>query len=232
MSPIFNLSLVFTYSFLILWQWNNCWGYKGPVREGVGQCFPCLPAVWGVHNGTSCSDFFSNIHSKIPQKIMLKQFKIKQIFIFQSEEVQIYTISKTESPISMKEKSVLHCDLCEFKTNWKVNLTRHRNSIHFSTVYKCESCDYVATRLTTLNTHKKTAHEGCVYFCDQCSFSATWKQTLKRHKASKHEMKRFPCDYCDFTATRREHLKNHEKSSHLGQIFSCSLCPFKVWRKK
>ena len=24
-----------------------------------------LPAVWGVHNGTSCSDFFSNIHSNI-----------------------------------------------------------------------------------------------------------------------------------------------------------------------
>ena len=26
---------------------------------GVGRCFPCLPAVWGVHNGTSFSDFFS-----------------------------------------------------------------------------------------------------------------------------------------------------------------------------
>ena len=37
----------------------------GKTMYGVGQCLPCLPVVWGVHNGTSFSDFFSNIHSNI-----------------------------------------------------------------------------------------------------------------------------------------------------------------------
>ena len=55
------------YHLFIFWQWANCWGYKGPVRVGVGRCFPCLPAVRGVHKRTSSSDFFSNIRSN--QKI-------------------------------------------------------------------------------------------------------------------------------------------------------------------
>ena len=48
------------YHLFIIGQWANCCEYKGPARVGVGRCFPCLPAVWGVHNGTSFSDSFSN----------------------------------------------------------------------------------------------------------------------------------------------------------------------------
>ena len=39
------------------------------VRVGVGRCFPCLPAVWGVHNRTSFSDFFSNSSKWVSFKI-------------------------------------------------------------------------------------------------------------------------------------------------------------------
>lgn len=126
------------------------------------------------------------------------------------------------------EKLVLSCEMCDFKTTWKMNLKRHKSSVHLSNLHVCDMCDYKTTRKSTLNTHKKTAHEGRFYQCDICLFTTGWKQTLKRHKASKHEMKRYKCDFCDFSATRRENLKNHVSTGHLSESFNCTLCPFQV----
>ena len=82
------------YHLFIFWQWANCWGYKGPVRVGVGRCFPCLPTVWGVHIGTSFSNFFFQIYVQISLRLcVFTSFNFVKKFDFISKIWKYLAIS-------------------------------------------------------------------------------------------------------------------------------------------
>ena len=45
------------------------------------------------------------------------------------------------------------CDQCDFKSEWKVSLKLHIESVHGDVQYSCDHCDYKATRKGDLKTH-------------------------------------------------------------------------------
>ena len=103
------------YHLFIFWQWANCWGYKGPVRVGVGRCFPCLPTVWGVHMGPLFQIFFFQIYVQISLRLcVFTSFNFVKKFDFISKIWKYLAIScvsakcKKHENHTWKKKSPMH----------------------------------------------------------------------------------------------------------------------------
>ena len=72
------------------------------------------------------------------------------------------------------------CDQCDFKSEWKVSLKLHIESVHGDVRYSCDLCDYKATQKTNLKKHIDAVHGDVRYSCDQCDYKATQKTNLKK----------------------------------------------------
>ncbi|XP_023328963.1 RE1-silencing transcription factor B isoform X2 [Eurytemora carolleeae] len=155
--------------------------------------------------------------------------------------LELYSVDGEKEDSQVKEKH--KCDVCEFKTNLKRDLTIHRQTMHADSKYQCDvceystlsergmrrhqhshngyrimcdQCEYLAADLNTLNNHINSLHEGSQYHCEQCSFTAKWERSVARHRETVHGDRKnsFLCDQCDYKTSQHASLKRHIKVMH------------------
>ena len=99
------------------------------------------------------------------------------------DEALATTVSNEEPGVRLpcSEDSGFHCDRCDFKTQRKDHLKRHKQSKHERVRYNCDQCHYKATQAGHLKKHKLSKHEGVRYSCDKCDYKATRHDNLKQH---------------------------------------------------
>ena len=91
-----------------------------------------------------------------------------------------------------------------------MEIKREVGNISFTRQNKCDQCEYTGCSKLQLKRHKQSVHEKIRYPCDLCEHLATTPFNLKTHKQSRHEGIRYTCDKCSFTATKISHVRQHE----------------------
>ena len=152
--------------------------------------------------------------------------------------------------------SMLHCDLCTYRTKWKPTLLEHKRHKHGIYEKKskyflnakareptqCPQCPYVASSQKFLVIHLRSHHREtgeATMKCDQCSFVSHNEVGLNHHKrwihSGKMQKKTFNCNHCDFTVDHRSGLLVHKREVHgtrqrdsKGPSFKCKLCEEKI----
>ncbi|XP_053407619.1 protein sister of odd and bowel-like isoform X7 [Mercenaria mercenaria] len=113
---------------------------------------------------------------------------------------------------TLEDKALLTCAICDYKTSWKSNLTRHLK-IHSSAT----------------DGENSTVKDSTKYTCDICdceiSNNSNFQRHLKLHDPEKPAKNTFVCDTCGHIFTSRFGLKMHCKSIHLKTFkYKCEVC--------
>ena len=109
------------------------------------------------------------------------------------------------------------CEVCDFTSNSKSLLIRHKQSDHIRDHFPCTKCDFKSSTKEALNMHIERHHndkEGVPkplksqdmrkrYNCEKCSFMTTSEIMLTNHREIVHKekhgksSKRKICEYCN-----------------------------------
>ena len=120
----------------------------------------------------------------------------------------------------LKHKKKIHhgnifiCDVCDYRTWNNGHLMIHKQSKHLGVRFHCDECAVSYPRKNGLSRHIESVHRGIKYYCSQCDYQATTGGNLKIHIYAKHENKRFKCDICDWTGSQMGMVRNHKKQKH------------------
>ena len=143
----------------------------------------------------------------------------------------------------MTDIILYHCNLCNYRTKWKCNLTKHKKFKHDIGViwFYCDQndCNYKCKENGSLTRHKANIHDiGVIwYHCDQndCNYKCKDNCHLTSHKKFKHDIGViwFYCDQenCEYRCKDSSSLTTHKKFKHnIGVIwYSCDIenCKYK-----
>ena len=91
---------------------------------------------------------------------------------------------------------VYMCDQYDFVTHYTILLKTEYSGVK----YPCDICDYASQDKSHLNRHKDSVHLEIEYNCYQCEFSASTNDNLRQHKKRKHEHSFYSCAKCDYVS--------------------------------
>ena len=131
------------------------------------------------------------------------------------------------------------CTICDFQTQNRHELKKHKeNTGHINTFF-CDKCDYKSFRPRRLAAHFEETHDegkGSFrekqYSCNECDFKTKIKGDLRSHLLTKHNIIEngssiFQCYQCDYVSTRQSRLKIHMSAKHSTfKDFTCDECDF------
>ena len=133
------------------------------------------------------------------------------------------------------KKSLLKCNICDYKTTHRINFKRHKESVHQEIKpFKCSICDFESAWEPNLKKHIESVHEGIKPFkCHICEYKGRQKSDLKTHIESVHDgIKPFECNICGYKAAFKVRLKKHIESVHEGiKPFKCNICDYETTEK-
>lgn len=103
---------------------------------------------------------------------------------------------------------------CDFRTVWKINLTKHQNIPHIKCTYLGCGMTLLQSKLKThLNIHLKREHDKKPFKCTHpgCDFRTAWENNLIKHQKRPH----IKCTYpgCGMTLLQSQ-LSTHLKQEH------------------
>ncbi|KAJ8952572.1 hypothetical protein NQ318_006939 [Aromia moschata] len=163
---------------------------------------------------------------------------IKAENAIQEENVEI-KCDKEEDSEATSDKKAYKCDLCDYQTYRKTDLTLRHILIHKKpeevTMYKCTECCYQSKRRGDLNSHLAIhADTLTVYRCHSCHYKTIHKDRLEEH-LGKHDLpEKYKCEHCSFKASYKKvftkHLKTHQRPPRKG-IYQCEQCPYQTKRR-
>ena len=80
------------------------------------------------------------------------------------------------------------CNVCEYASSRKGDLTRHVAAVHDKIKpYKCTVCEYAASTKGSLTYHIQINHtKDTPHKCNQCKYGTAQKVNLKRHISAVH----------------------------------------------
>ena len=116
------------------------------------------------------------------------------------------------------------CDWCGDNFIQSSHLNRHISSLHKREVkLKCYQCDFVTNRKDSLTRHKKSSHSpkhststieiNSEVKCPHCSSAHSTRGNLYKHIKLKHSHEvRYICDRCGKGFHRKDYFLNHIKT--------------------
>ena len=113
---------------------------------------------------------------------------------------------------TMTKETVFKCESCTYRSDQKVNLRRHINTVHENLRrFKCTECSRAFNQKNNLQRHVLSVHQDVKGFkCDKCSYESDQKVNLQRHINSIHEKLRpFKCSECS-------HASNVKQNFHIS----------------
>ena len=143
-----------------------------------------------------------------------KWFKTKD-YLYEHKKL-IHTIEKR-----------FKCDLCDYKTNCKTNLTHHLSRHSSDRPYKCpiRGCNKTFKSKKSLKTHKSPSHSSFqtiqLYECNSCDFITNSKPKLSIHQNIHSEDKQFECQLCHEWFNSEHVLDVHRLQTHPNKHFFC-----------
>ena len=96
------------------------------------------------------------------------------------------------------------CDFCQAKFKERKTLNKHVGSIHSLQNFKCDHCDFYTNRKDTLSRHKKK-HDYEIeagpskFTCPKCPKQFLEKKNLNKHIMSIHSENKFKCHQCSLS---------------------------------
>ncbi|KAK3910991.1 Zinc finger protein 226 [Frankliniella fusca] len=112
-------------------------------------------------------------------------------------------------------EKVYSCNYCDHKTNYEVNMKRHR-ALHTSQEqqFVCDQCGASFQALSTLKDHNLFVHSDERNFeCNVCHKSFKRKNDLRRHQRSHSDDRKYVC-HCKQSYKFMSHLRRHQEAAH------------------
>ena len=120
------------------------------------------------------------------------------------------------------------CTLCNFKTTFPHNLTRHNNSRHGRKKYSCGQCSFSSKAFVALHNHKKVhvlrpRQEGRIkqrkkrknlQKCASCSFRTYGNWEMKAHVGLHTGVRPYKCLDCNIGFVNKSNLIRHRHTIH------------------
>merc|ERR1719309_90075 len=135
----------------------------------------------------------------------------------------------------VKERVILSCHRCDYKTFHRHALDRHIQAVHDKVkLYQCQKCDYKTGHASALERHISTVHlkEGA-FECNMCEYNTVHKHALDRHVKMVHEKPpHLACDMCDYKTAHKSALKMHFATVHEAKdTYRCEKCGYETLYK-
>ena len=130
--------------------------------------------------------------------------------------------------ILRKPKVSYQCDDCQYKTNDKVHMTRHKRIHTGERPYNCDSCDATFKVSSEVSMHRKRIHlKEKRHICAECGLAFVASAELRRHSFTHLEVKPKPyiCDICKYCSSFKGDLNEHRKK-HFPPLktYKCHHC--------
>jgi len=139
----------------------------------------------------------------------------------------------------VKERVILACHRCDYKTFHRHALDRHIQAVHDKVkLYQCQRCDYKTGHASALKRHQSKVHDKSmqmIYACEACDYHTIHKSALKRHTANRHQKASqvlHQCSVCEYSTTYEFALERHISTVHLKEgAFECNMCEYNTVHK-
>ena len=143
------------------------------------------------------------------------------------------SVEEISDKMSM-EPSKFKCAFCDFTTEWKLALFRHRR-IHtkhhsFRSTVVNQDIESV-TQIAQKDSDEKSGLPPSLLNCLLCEFVAHSKEELTDHVTTYHQDSdgTLKCSFCDYSTTDeheyRDHISTHPADSEITN-YTCQLCTF------
>ncbi|KAF5282635.1 hypothetical protein FQR65_LT14231 [Abscondita terminalis] len=128
-------------------------------------------------------------------------------------------------------EKIYGCDMCDFKTMYRGNLSRHKRSHVNSKQFKCNLCDYRSNHSHDLKVHLIRHTGERPFSCDKCDFKTYFNRHLTKHKRTHSQEKLFKCSLCYYQTYYWPRLKVHVYRHTGERPFACDKCDFNTYSK-
>lgn len=109
----------------------------------------------------------------------------------------------------------LACELCEYKTARRGDLTSHMLSHSKDKPYVCP-CGFRTARPAHLKRHMAVHNGNRPFACTFCNSYFTRSDDLKKHIKIHIGERNHPCPHCNYTALAQSTLRRHLRRKHAG----------------
>ncbi|KAH9506763.1 uncharacterized protein LOC124500244 [Dermatophagoides farinae] len=106
------------------------------------------------------------------------------------------------------------CNQCDFSSQTKKGVYKHRAIHSDKRPHKCSQCDYTTRRKDNLNAHIRTHSTILPFKCSQCDFATRWKSYLKQHNRIHTHVRPHKCPHCSARFRKVNSLRCHISTKH------------------
>ena len=133
---------------------------------------------------------------------------------------------KTQKPAGEKR---FNCDDCDYSTEFRKDMERHKRTHSREKPFSCEFCDYLTSRSDHLLSHTRKHTEGVkLFYCEYCDYSITSNSRLAIHVRKHTEKKPYQCGDCDYSAASKHIIVLHRRMHTGEKPYKCDNCDYRA----